>query len=147
MLAIDQDPDREPPPLQVPLRDGRTSTSVSAKRSATRRPTRRDRPMAKLARIQKSITASRATHDRSTGFETENPFTGQPWALIPRGGPADVDRAVAAAHRAFSSGDWRSFSPTKRGALLGKLADLVAASTRVARRKSRSATTASCTRR
>ena len=30
-------------------------------------------------------------------FESFNPYTGQPWALIPRGNAADVDRAVSAA--------------------------------------------------
>jgi len=29
-------------------------------------------------------------------FESDNPFTGRPWALLPRGGPPDVDRAVQA---------------------------------------------------
>lgn len=35
-------------------------------------------------------------------FETDDPFTGQPWALIPRGGAVDVDRAVKAAHTTAS---------------------------------------------
>ena len=39
-------------------------------------------------------------------FESDNPYTGQPWALIPRGGPDDVDRAVQSAHAAFTSGEW-----------------------------------------
>ena len=30
-------------------------------------------------------------------FESENPYTGQPWAVIPDAGPADVDAAVQAA--------------------------------------------------
>jgi aldehyde dehydrogenase (NAD+) len=59
-------------------------------------------------------------------FETDNPFTGQPWALVPRGGPADVDRAVQAAHAAFTSGDWPRMNPSRRGALVRKLGDLVA---------------------
>jgi acyl-CoA reductase-like NAD-dependent aldehyde dehydrogenase len=37
-------------------------------------------------------------------FESYNPFTAQPWALIPRAGADDVDRAVQAAHRAFTEG-------------------------------------------
>ena len=37
-------------------------------------------------------------------FESYNPFTAQPWALIPRAGAEDVDRAVQAAYRAFSPG-------------------------------------------
>jgi acyl-CoA reductase-like NAD-dependent aldehyde dehydrogenase len=34
-------------------------------------------------------------------FETDNPFLGAAWALAPRAAPADVDRAVAAARKAF----------------------------------------------
>ncbi|MBV9744155.1 MAG: aldehyde dehydrogenase family protein, partial [Acidobacteriia bacterium] len=40
-------------------------------------------------------------------FDSVNPFTAEAWALIPRGGKADVERAVAAAKSAFSCGDWR----------------------------------------
>ena len=28
-------------------------------------------------------------------FESFNPYTGQPWALVPRGAPEDVSRARA----------------------------------------------------
>ena len=59
-------------------------------------------------------------------FDSENPFTGQAWARIPRGTPADVDRAVQAAHAAFR-GPWRSMSASARGALLHRFGDLVAA--------------------
>jgi (Z)-2-((N-methylformamido)methylene)-5-hydroxybutyrolactone dehydrogenase len=58
-------------------------------------------------------------------FETVNPYTGEPWALIPRGGREDVDRAVGAAHRAFTQGDWPRLTATQRGALLRKLGDLI----------------------
>ncbi len=58
-------------------------------------------------------------------FESDNPFTGQPWALIPKGGKDDVDRAVQAAHRAFVSGDWPKLTASQRGALLRKLGDLL----------------------
>jgi acyl-CoA reductase-like NAD-dependent aldehyde dehydrogenase len=58
-------------------------------------------------------------------FETVNPYTGRPWALIPRGGSEDVDRAVRAAHRAFTHGDWPRLTATQRGALLRKLGDLI----------------------
>jgi (Z)-2-((N-methylformamido)methylene)-5-hydroxybutyrolactone dehydrogenase len=40
---------------------------------------------------------------------------------------ADADKAVAAAHAAFRSGPWRSLTPTARGKLLARLADLIAA--------------------
>ena len=59
-------------------------------------------------------------------FETDNPYTGQPWALIPRCGAEDVDRAVQAAHQAFTSGEWPKLTPSRRGALLRTLGDLVA---------------------
>jgi len=59
-------------------------------------------------------------------FDSVNPFTGAPWALIPRGGKEDVDHAVAAAKSAFYGDDWRKLTATARGALLFKLADLIA---------------------
>ena len=58
-------------------------------------------------------------------FESINPYTGKPWALIPRAGPDDVDRAVKAAHKAFTQGDWPKLTATQRGALLRKLGDLI----------------------
>ena len=59
-------------------------------------------------------------------FESINPYTAQPWALVARGGKADVDRAVAAAKRAFHGKDWRGLTASARGALLRRLADLLA---------------------
>src|SRR5215468_3876756 len=59
-------------------------------------------------------------------FESINPFTAQPWALIPRGGKADVDRAVAAAKKAFYGNAWRGLTASARGGLLRTLGDLVA---------------------
>ncbi|MBC5767881.1 aldehyde dehydrogenase [Ramlibacter albus] len=59
-------------------------------------------------------------------FESFDPFRGTAWAEIPRGGAADVDRAVQAAHRAFTSGEWAQLTPSARGALLRKLGDLIA---------------------
>ena len=59
-------------------------------------------------------------------FETDDPFAGRPWALIPRGTAEDADLAVRAAHRAFSGGAWPRTTASARGALLRRLADLVA---------------------
>jgi len=59
-------------------------------------------------------------------MDTEDPFRMEPWARIPRGSPADVDRAVEAARRAASDAAWRSISATSRGALVRRLGDLVA---------------------
>jgi len=62
-----------------------------------------------------------------TWFESINPFTAQVWALVPRGGKDDVDRAVAAAKSAFYGDAWRKVTATARGELLRRLADLIAA--------------------
>ena len=59
-------------------------------------------------------------------FESFDPYTAKPWALIPRGGADDVDRAVTAAGRAFREGEWPALTPTARGHLIRKFADLVA---------------------
>jgi acyl-CoA reductase-like NAD-dependent aldehyde dehydrogenase len=58
-------------------------------------------------------------------FESHNPYTGKPWALIPRAGAADADRAVRAAHKAFTAGDWPKMTASQRGALLRRLGDLI----------------------
>ena len=60
-------------------------------------------------------------------FESVNPYTAEPWALVPRGTKADVDRAVAAAKAAFYDSDWRKLTATARGELLRRLAELIAA--------------------
>jgi aldehyde dehydrogenase (NAD+) len=59
-------------------------------------------------------------------FESYNPYTGKPWALVPKGTAADVERAVEAAHRAFTTGDWPKLNASQRGALLRRLGDLIA---------------------
>jgi acyl-CoA reductase-like NAD-dependent aldehyde dehydrogenase len=60
-------------------------------------------------------------------LESINPYTAEPWALIPRGGKADVDHAVSSAKRAFYGKQWRELTASARGALLRRLADLLAA--------------------
>ena len=59
-------------------------------------------------------------------FESFNPFTGEPWALIARGNAQDADQAARTAHAAFTDGPWPQMTPSQRGALLRKLGDLVA---------------------
>ena len=58
-------------------------------------------------------------------FESINPTTGRAWASVPAAIEEDVDRAVRAAHRAFSSGPWAAMLPTQRGRLLRNLAELL----------------------
>ncbi|MCA3560305.1 MAG: aldehyde dehydrogenase [Aestuariivirga sp.] len=64
--------------------------------------------------------------DGAESFASINPATGAAWALMPRAGAADVDRAVTAAHRALNDQAWRGLTATQRGKLLYRLADLVA---------------------
>jgi len=59
-------------------------------------------------------------------FDTANPYTGETWAQVAKGGPADVDCAVKAAHRAFSEGPWPAMTASQRGMLLHKVGDLIA---------------------
>jgi betaine-aldehyde dehydrogenase len=59
-------------------------------------------------------------------FEIVNPATGKVIATAPLGGKEDVDRAVAAAHKAFEDPKgWSSFAAGKRGRTLAKFADLI----------------------
>jgi phenylacetaldehyde dehydrogenase len=58
-------------------------------------------------------------------FETYNPATGEVLARVAEGGKADVDLAVKAARKAFESGPWPDMSPSERGRLLWKLAELI----------------------
>ncbi|MER5172435.1 aldehyde dehydrogenase [Thioclava kandeliae] len=62
----------------------------------------------------------------SAQFESLDPATGAPWALMPEAKSADVDRAVEAAHRAFLSPEWAGMTASARGKLLYRLADLIA---------------------
>jgi aldehyde dehydrogenase (NAD+) len=60
-------------------------------------------------------------------FPTINPATEEVIAQVAEADAADVDRAVAAARRAFESGPWSRMSGSERGRLLYKLADLIEA--------------------
>lgn len=59
-------------------------------------------------------------------FETYNPYTGKVWAHVARCGEEDANRAVTAARAAFDDGPWSKMNATQRGAMLRRLADLVA---------------------
>ena len=64
--------------------------------------------------------------DGAHSFESLDPATGKPWAMMPEAREADVDRAVAAAYRALRQGPWPQMTASARGKLLHRLADLVA---------------------
>ena len=60
-------------------------------------------------------------------FSTPNPATGGVLAHVAEGDREDIDRAVKAARKAFESGPWRRMTPSERGRLIWKLADLIEA--------------------
>ncbi len=59
-------------------------------------------------------------------FPTINPYTSEPWALIPQATNAQVAAAIAAARRAFDH-HWSKTSGLERQRLLNRLADLLEA--------------------
>ncbi len=60
-------------------------------------------------------------------FETYHPATGEVIAQVAEGDVADVDKAVAAARKAFDDGPWRKMDARERGAIMYRLADLIEA--------------------
>jgi aldehyde dehydrogenase (NAD+) len=58
-------------------------------------------------------------------FATVNPATGETIAHVADGQPADIDKAVKAARKAFEKGPWRKMNARERGRILYKLADLI----------------------
>ncbi len=82
--------------------------------------------MSGLAKFQMYIGGEWVDPSSGDWFESYNPFTGKPWALIPRGTAADANRAVEAAHRAFTTGAWPTMHPSQRGVLMRRLGDLIA---------------------
>ncbi|MGH1483634.1 MAG: aldehyde dehydrogenase [Geminicoccales bacterium] len=54
-----------------------------------------------------------------------NPATGEVWATFAAASPEDVDRAVTSAARSLNDPAWRDITPTARGKLLARLADLI----------------------
>lgn len=59
-------------------------------------------------------------------FDSVNPASGEVWASAPAATAADVDRAVASAKRSLYQGEWAEMTPTARGKMLFKLADVIA---------------------
>jgi len=58
-------------------------------------------------------------------FVTTDPATEQEITHVAHGAAEDIDRAVAAARRAFEAGPWRTITPSARGQIIWRLADLL----------------------
>jgi aldehyde dehydrogenase (NAD+) len=78
-----------------------------------------------LTRYRNLLAARRVDSAADETLESFDPYTGSPWALIPRCRAADVEAAVDAAHKAFYSPAWRGLTPTARGKLLLRLSELI----------------------
>lgn len=78
-----------------------------------------------MKRYQMLIGSSWSDSASAEWIESNEPFSGNAWAEVPRGTAEDADKAVTAAFQAFRSPAWADLTATQRGALLRKLGDLV----------------------
>ncbi len=83
-----------------------------------------DRPT-KLKEYQTYIDGKWCDATSGKKFQTHDPYTGEPWALIPECDAKDVDRACEAAWRAFDKGSWPAMTQTARGKVLRRIAGLI----------------------
>jgi acyl-CoA reductase-like NAD-dependent aldehyde dehydrogenase len=83
-----------------------------------------DRPT-KLQEYQTYIDGKWCEAASGKKFQTHDPYTGEPWALIPECDAKDVDRACEAAWRAFDKGPWPAMTQTARGKVLRRIAGLI----------------------
>ena len=60
-------------------------------------------------------------------FTVADPVSNQPYATVAAGGPTDVERAVAAARRAFVDGPWPEMVARQRARILNRVADAIEA--------------------
>lgn len=84
-----------------------------------------DRPAGLPERIQHYYGG--ALHDSVSGeeFDVLEPTTNQNYITAAAGGADDVDRAVAAAKKAFDEGPWPHMLPRERATILNRIADEV----------------------
>jgi (Z)-2-((N-methylformamido)methylene)-5-hydroxybutyrolactone dehydrogenase len=83
-----------------------------------------DRPT-KLKAYQTYIDGKWCDAASGKTFQTFDPYTGEPWAVIPECDAKDVDKACEAAWRAFDKGPWAAMTQTARGKVLRRIAGLI----------------------
>jgi acyl-CoA reductase-like NAD-dependent aldehyde dehydrogenase len=71
------------------------------------------------------IDGARVASADGRTFQTNEPATGEPLAVVALAGPEDVNRAVAAARRAFDDGPWPRWPAGRRARALLKVAELI----------------------
>ena len=62
--------------------------------------------------------------DSGKHFESRNPATGELLATVAEGDAEDINRAVAAARKAFE-GPWSRMTPSQRGRIIWRIGDLI----------------------
>src|SRR4051812_15782 len=78
-----------------------------------------------LLEFQLVIGGEQVPASSGATYESTDPYSGRPWARVPDGGAADIDRAVEAARRALN-GPWGQLTGAARGKLLWKLGEILA---------------------
>ena len=82
--------------------------------------------MSNLEHYKMFINGEWSDSENNNTFESINPSTGKPWAVIPEASANDVNQAVTSAYNAFNEGEWSKITPTQRGKYLRKLGELLA---------------------
>ncbi len=82
-----------------------------------------------LARTAQKILINGKWGEAESGafFDTLDPATGEVIGKLQRCDVRDVDKAVAAARRAFDGGGWTGMTPMERSQILWRIADLIEA--------------------
>jgi acyl-CoA reductase-like NAD-dependent aldehyde dehydrogenase len=85
-------------------------------------PTTQASPDAALEEFKLFVDGKSVDSVSGRTFESQNPYTGAPWARVADGTPEDIDAAVAAARTAFN-GEWGQMTGFQRSAILRRCAD------------------------
>jgi phenylacetaldehyde dehydrogenase len=79
-----------------------------------------------LARPKQNLIGGRWVAAASgKAFDVFNPADASVIARVPDSDREDINRAVAAARRAFESGPWRTMTPSDRGKVIWRIGDLI----------------------
>ena len=76
-------------------------------------------------RIQHYIDGAFVDSVSGATFDVLDPVSNETYVLAAAGAQADIDRAVAAARRAFDEGPWPRMLPRARSRILNRIADIV----------------------
>lgn len=82
--------------------------------------------MSRVERWTNLVDGKELSGHSTSWIPSFDPTRGAPWAEIPEVTPSGVDMAVKAAYLAFTRGPWASMTPTQRGKLLVRFADVLA---------------------